>query len=272
MPPIAELSRIEPVYLGRLEKEGVFTTGILLEVSETPTRRQSLADHTGASILEVLTWRDEALLLNLAAFGPAEHVLLAQAGFRGLDAVLRVDLARFQERVLRAARDLRAEPPTELTMTGWWEQARTLETPPEEETLPTVDAGGIVLRFVLGLAIGVGTATVAAALAPADSALGAIAVIVAIGAIGGAVAGVALSGVGGFLGLLAGSALVFALLLGRGVLVALPNTPLWTDQGISFTLGLGAGPPAVIAGWLVGRVGARRRTAPPLATVGHRTA
>ena len=49
MPPITELSRIEPVYLERLEKQGVFTTGILLEVSETPTRRQYLADHVGAS-------------------------------------------------------------------------------------------------------------------------------------------------------------------------------------------------------------------------------
>ena len=40
MPPITELTRIEPVHLARLEKQGIFTTGILLEVSETPTRRQ----------------------------------------------------------------------------------------------------------------------------------------------------------------------------------------------------------------------------------------
>ena len=32
MPPITELSRIEPVHLARLEKQGIFTTGILLEV------------------------------------------------------------------------------------------------------------------------------------------------------------------------------------------------------------------------------------------------
>ena len=48
VPPITELTRIEPVYLARLEKQGVFTTGILLEVSETPTRRQYLADHVKA--------------------------------------------------------------------------------------------------------------------------------------------------------------------------------------------------------------------------------
>jgi hypothetical protein len=99
VPPIDELTRIEPVYLGRLEKQGIFTTGILIEVSETPTRRQTLADHVGASILEVLTWRDEALMLNLAAFGPNEHILLAQAGFRGLESILEVDQATFTARV-----------------------------------------------------------------------------------------------------------------------------------------------------------------------------
>jgi hypothetical protein len=44
VPPIDELTRIEPVLLDRLEHQGIFTTGLLLEVSETPTRRQTLAD------------------------------------------------------------------------------------------------------------------------------------------------------------------------------------------------------------------------------------
>ena len=44
MPPIDELTRIEPVHLDRLDHQGIFTTGLLLEVSETPTRRQTLAD------------------------------------------------------------------------------------------------------------------------------------------------------------------------------------------------------------------------------------
>ena len=69
VPPIDELTRIEPVYLDRLEKQGVFTTGILLEVSETPTRRQTLADHLGATINDVATWRDEALMLTSPASG-----------------------------------------------------------------------------------------------------------------------------------------------------------------------------------------------------------
>mgnify|MGYP003345013997 CR=1 FL=1 len=113
--------------LERLEKQGVFTTGILLEVSETPTRRQYLADHVGASINDVATWRDESLMLNLAAFGPLEHQLFVQAGIEGLHDLLTIELAPFATRLKRAARDLAIEAPDDLTIETWWEQARTLE-------------------------------------------------------------------------------------------------------------------------------------------------
>lgn len=127
MPPITELTRIEPVHLARLQKQGVFTTGILLEVSETPTRRQNLADHVRASTNDVLTWRDEALMLNLAGFGHVEHELFAQAGFDGLRGVLAVDLPEFRVRIARAATELATTPPPDLMVETWWEQARTLE-------------------------------------------------------------------------------------------------------------------------------------------------
>ena len=127
VPPIDELTRIEPVYLDRLAKQGVFTTGILLEVSETPTRRQSLADHVGATINDVATWRDEALMLNLASFGPTEHQLLIQAGIRGLQGIVDLDLPAFKECLVRPALQLGLEPVSDLRAEGWWDQARTLE-------------------------------------------------------------------------------------------------------------------------------------------------
>jgi uncharacterized protein DUF4332 len=127
VPPINELSRIEPVYLARLDKQGIFTTGLLLEVSETPTRRQYLADQVGATTNDVLTWRDEALMLNLAGFGPQEHQLMAQARIDGLHDILGLPLAEFQIRLRRAAQELNIEPPDDLRMEGWWEQAKTLE-------------------------------------------------------------------------------------------------------------------------------------------------
>ncbi len=127
MPPIDELTRIEPVHLARLDHQGIFTTGLLLEVSETPTRRQTLADQVVATTNDVLEWRDEALMLNLASFGPDEHQLFIQAGIEGLRGILELDADELKARVTAAAGELEVDPPSDLTIDGWWEQARTLE-------------------------------------------------------------------------------------------------------------------------------------------------
>jgi hypothetical protein len=126
VPPIDELIRIEPIYLDRLSRQGIFTTGLLLEVTETTTRRQNLADQVGASTNEVLTWRDEAQMLNLASFGHEEHRLLSQSGFEGLEDILKVDLETFAARLARGAEELKMDRPSDLTIEGWWDQAHTL--------------------------------------------------------------------------------------------------------------------------------------------------
>jgi hypothetical protein len=127
MPPITELTRIEPVHLARLEHQGTFTTGLLLERSETPTRRQLLADQVAADTNDVLMWRDEALMLNLASFGPDEHQLFIQARIEGLRDILSLSPDDFRARLARGALELDTEPPADLTIQGWWDQARTLE-------------------------------------------------------------------------------------------------------------------------------------------------
>ena len=127
MPPINELTRIEPAHLDRLDHQGIFTTGLLIEVSETPTRRQTLADQVDATTNDVLMWRDEALMLNLASFGSSEHQLLIQAGIEGLRQILDLPLDVLKARVRTAAIELKVDPPSDLTMEGWWDQARTLE-------------------------------------------------------------------------------------------------------------------------------------------------
>jgi hypothetical protein len=126
VPPIDELIRIEPIYLGRLERQGIFTTGLLLEVTETVTRRQNLADQVGATTNDVELWRDEGQMLNLAGFGPAEHRLLSQSGFEGLKDILEVDLDAFGARLTRGAEELKIDRPSDLTIEGWWDQAHTL--------------------------------------------------------------------------------------------------------------------------------------------------
>ena len=127
MPPLSQLQRVPLVYQERLDRQGIFTTGLLLEVSETTTRRQYLADQVGATTNDVNDWRDEAMLLNLARFGPLEQAIFTQAGITGMAQVLALSLDDLQARVARAARILGVEPPDDLTVEGWWEQAQTLE-------------------------------------------------------------------------------------------------------------------------------------------------
>jgi len=126
MPPIENLQRVPLYHLEALERQGIFTTGLLLEVSETSTRRQYLADQINATPNDVSDWRDEALLLNLANFGTDEQALFTQAGIVGLSDLLAIELDDFRLRLARAARVLGSEVPTDLMVEGWWEQAHTL--------------------------------------------------------------------------------------------------------------------------------------------------
>ena len=126
MPAIDQLQRVPEYHLEALDRQGIFTTGLLLEVSETPTRRQYLADQIGATTNDVNAWRDEALLLNLANFGPAEQALFTQAGIVGLADLLALEPDAFDQRLSQAARVLGVESPPDVVMQGWHEQAHTL--------------------------------------------------------------------------------------------------------------------------------------------------
>jgi len=127
VPPIEELTRPAPIDLARLQRNGIFTTGLFLEVSETRTRRQYLADQVGATLEDVMRWRDEAFLLNLAGFGSEEHTLFAQAGIEGLSDLRALEREELHRRLARAADLLGREPPDSLTVDLWWQQAHTLE-------------------------------------------------------------------------------------------------------------------------------------------------
>ena len=111
MPPIEQLQRVPVLLLERLERQGSLhdrpAAGGLRDPDATrvprrPDRRSPTND--------IDDWRDEALLLNLAAFGPTEQRILTQAGIIGIDGVLELDLPTFRERVGSAARTLDLPP------------------------------------------------------------------------------------------------------------------------------------------------------------------
>jgi hypothetical protein len=126
MPPIEHLQRVPQLALDRLERQGLFTTGLFLEVSETPTRRLYLADQIGVTINDINDWRDEALLLNLANFGPDQQRILTQARIIGLSDAIALTPEGFRDRVVEAAYTLGHETPSDLAIQGWYEQAQTL--------------------------------------------------------------------------------------------------------------------------------------------------
>jgi hypothetical protein len=127
VPPIDQLQLVPQLLVERLERQGLFTTGLLLEVSETRTRRQTLADQIGVTTNEINLWRDEALLLNLAGFGPDEQRLFTQAGIVGLADLVALDGETFRDRLHRSAAILGMPVPDEVRIEGWFLQARTLE-------------------------------------------------------------------------------------------------------------------------------------------------
>jgi hypothetical protein len=126
MPPTENLQRVPQVALDRLLHQGLFTTGLLLEVSETRTRRMYLADQIGVDTTDIDAWRDEALLLNLANFGAEQQRILTQAGVVGLQDLLDLDAETFHDKVVEAAYTLNVEAPTDLTIQGWYDQAQVL--------------------------------------------------------------------------------------------------------------------------------------------------
>jgi hypothetical protein len=126
MPPIANLQRLPQLMLERLEHQGLFTTGLFLEASETPTRRTYLADQIGASTNDINEWRDEARLLNLANFGSDEQRIFTQAGVIGLSDVVEMGETTFHDRVVEAADTLGQDRPDDLTIRGWYDQAGVL--------------------------------------------------------------------------------------------------------------------------------------------------
>ena len=126
MPPTEHLQRVPQEALERLLHQGLFTTGLFLEVSETRTRRVYLADQIGVDTTDIDAWRDEALLLNLANFGQEQQRILTQAGIVGLQDLVDCDADEFQQKVAEAAYTLGVEAPAELTVQGWYDQAQVL--------------------------------------------------------------------------------------------------------------------------------------------------
>ena len=95
-------------------------------MSETPARRQSLADHVDASTNDVLSGATRrSCSTSRATAGRASAVHPGR--IEGLRDILALPSTEFSDRLQRGALELGVDPPSDLAIEGWWDQARTLE-------------------------------------------------------------------------------------------------------------------------------------------------
>ena len=127
MPPIDELTRIEPSTSTARAKGDLHDRPVAGGFGDPDPPAVPWPTRSAPTTTDVLTWRDEALMLNLAGFGPDEHQLMIQAGSKGSATSSISTSTRSASASARAAGELGVEPPTDLTSSGWWEQAKTLE-------------------------------------------------------------------------------------------------------------------------------------------------
>jgi predicted flap endonuclease-1-like 5' DNA nuclease len=126
---IIDVEGIGPVYAGKLKAAGVDTTDDLLEAGASRAGRERLADTTGLSAGQLLTWVNHVDLMRLDGVGSEYADLLEAAGVDSCAELAQRNPANlaitFQE--LDAARpNTVRRVPSEAMVIGWVEQAKSL--------------------------------------------------------------------------------------------------------------------------------------------------
>jgi predicted flap endonuclease-1-like 5' DNA nuclease len=126
---VEEIEGIGPVQATKLREAGVATTEELLDRGAKRGRRQLLAETTGIGTKQILEWVNHADLMRIEGVGPEYSDLLEAAGVDSPAELAQRNAANlaitFQE--LDAARpNVVRRVPSEKTVGGWIEQARSL--------------------------------------------------------------------------------------------------------------------------------------------------
>jgi len=127
---IEEVEGIGPVFGAKLAGAGVTTTDDLLERGSTATGREHLAEATGLSTGQLLTWVNHVDLMRLDGVGPEYADLLVAAGVDSCSELARrnpANLAQTFGEIDAARPNMVRRVPGEATVAGWVEQAGTFE-------------------------------------------------------------------------------------------------------------------------------------------------
>jgi len=126
---IEEIEGIGPAYTAKLQLAGITTTDELLQLCHDADGRKRTADKTGLSAAQLLKWANLADLMRISGIGSEYSELLEAAGVDTVKelATRRADNLAAKMAEVNAGKKLSRAVPAEKVVSGWIEQAKTLE-------------------------------------------------------------------------------------------------------------------------------------------------
>ncbi len=125
---IEDLEGVGPAFGAKLRDAGVLTTDDLLAQAGPAAGRKALATSTGISADLLLRWTNHADLYRISGIGSEYADLLEASGVDSCPELAQRNAASLATTMAEAnaARSLVRRLPTEETVKGWIEQAKTL--------------------------------------------------------------------------------------------------------------------------------------------------
>jgi predicted flap endonuclease-1-like 5' DNA nuclease len=126
---IDEIEGIGPAYAAKLEAAGVNTTEKLLETAGSAKGREALAESTGLSKKNILTWVNMADLMRISGVGGQFAELLVGAGVDTVKELRRRNAANLAAKMteINEERQLTKGSVSEAKAQGWIDQAKEMD-------------------------------------------------------------------------------------------------------------------------------------------------
>lgn len=126
---IEEIEGIGPAYGAKLKAAGINTVEELLEKGASAKGRSALAEVSGITETLILKWANHADLIRINGVGPQFAELLEAAGVDTVKELRQRNAANLAAKMkeVNDAKNVAGTTPSESMVTGWIEEAKTLE-------------------------------------------------------------------------------------------------------------------------------------------------
>ena len=126
---IEDIEGVGSAYAVKLKTAGIATVEALLEQGGAAKGRDAIASSTGISEKLILTWVNHADLIRLNGVGPQFAELLEAAGVDTVKELRNRNAANLTSKLIEIneAKNISGTTPTEKQVTGWIEEAKTLD-------------------------------------------------------------------------------------------------------------------------------------------------